>query len=243
MQKISLRSDDRILICGKTGSGKTFLGRYITRPLSRLVVLDGKGTLAEWELAPYDTEAKRALMRNEPIRTRVVAPIGVDNLDFWDEVLRVCFVAGNVTIYIDELYAVSPPNNRASNILWSAYTRGRELGVGVWSSTQRPVWIPLFALSEAEHFFMFRLQLNDDRARMSEFMGTEVLQSIHDLHGFYYSRAIDDSPQYNKQLEVQEDGRGKLIKVVNERPKFPIKKLSHSAIRTATLKRSLPNEP
>lgn len=243
MQKISLRSDERVLICGKTGSGKTFLARYVTRSLSRLVVLDGKGTLSDWNLAPYDGDARRALMQNEPIRTRVIAPLGVDNADFWDEVLRVCFVSGNVTIYIDELYAVAPPNTRASNVLWSCYTRGRELGVGVWSSTQRPVWIPLFALSEAEHFFMFRLQLNDDRARMSEFMGADVLIPIRDLHGFYYSRAIDDNPEYNRQLEVQEDGRGKLIKVENKKSVLPIKKLPRSQIRNAALKRSLPNEP
>lgn len=212
MAQISLKTNERILATGKTGSGKTYLSRYITQKVKRLVVLDGKGTLSDWDLVPYGPDIKRTLFRNEPIRTRVLAPIGSDILAFWEEVLEVCFIAGNLTLYIDELYAVSPPNQRASNNLWSIYTRGRELGIGVWACTQRPAWIPLFALSEAEHFFCFRLQLNDDRARMAEFMGPSVLNPIKDIHGFWYARAVDEEPRYIKQLEVTDKKTVEIVK-------------------------------
>lgn len=211
MPPISLRSNERVLLCGKTGSGKTYLARYITRPLKRLVVLDGKGTLSNWGLDEYNGQTARDLRRGDDVRLRALPPIGTNILEYWDEVILSCFQAGNVTIYIDELYAVCPPNKNASDALWSAYTRGRELGVGVWSATQRPVWVPLFALSEAEHFFLFRLQLMDDKNRMASFMGSKVLSIIRDPHGFYYSRPDFDEPIYTERLEVTEENKGKLI--------------------------------
>jgi hypothetical protein len=207
------------MLSGKTGAGKTYLAKYMTRSLTRLVVLDGKGTLSDWNLDPWSRSSYRDMVRGEPFRVRVLPPVGSNVLEFWDEVLLACYHAGNLTIYIDELYAVNPPNRQPSDALFAVYTRGRELGLGVWASTQRPVWIPLVALSEAEHFFMFRLQLFEDRQRMAAFMGNEVTRTITDRHGFFYMYADNDSPTYIRQLEVKEDGKGKLLKIETPRKK------------------------
>lgn len=223
MPRIKLASNERALIAGKTGSGKTYLARYITRPIKRLVVLDGKGTLGDWGLEPWGMPAIRALIRGEPMRARAIPPIGTDFLEYWDEVIYTAYKAGNVLIYIDEMYSVAPPNQKPSDALWALYTRGRELGVGVWASTQRPVWIPLFALSEAEHFFVFRLQLFEDRQRMAAFMGNEVTSTITDIHGFYYAASVAEKPFYVHRLEVSETGQGKLLEVVKSTPVQPSK--------------------
>lgn len=219
---IKLKSNERVLITGKTGSGKTYLARYLTRAVRRLVVLDAKGTLKSWGLEDYTTAARSKIVSGEPVRVRILPPFGGDPLEFWDEALSVVYAAGNCTVYIDELYAVCPPNLRPSNVLWSLYTRGRELGVGIWASTQRPVWVPLFALSEAEHFFMFRLQLDEDRKRMAAFMSPVVIRSIRDEHGFFYSLAGMDEPEYITRLEAEEDN----IKPVNATIKLPEKQKS-----------------
>lgn len=223
MPRIKLASNERVLIAGKTGSGKTFLAHYITRSIKRLVILDGKGTLGNWGLEPWSGRAVRALLRGEPMRTRAIPPIGVDMLAYWDEVIYTAYRAGNVLVYIDEMYSVAPPNQKPSDALWALYTRGRELGVGVWASTQRPVWIPLFALSEAEHFFLFRLQLFEDRQRMAAFMGSEVMSTITDIHGFYYAAAVAEKPFYVHRLEVSDTGQGKLLEVIKAKPTQPSK--------------------
>ena len=199
-----IRTDERVFICGKTGSGKTTLAKYLTAPIKRLVVFDSKGTLGGWGLLEYDDEAQKKLLEGEPARIRVLAPIGedMDADEFWNEIFRLCFEAGNVTIYIDELFAIVEPGARAPSYMQACYTRGREFGIGVWASTQRPSWVPLFTMSEAEHYFMFRLTLAKDRTTMAAFMTEEVDRPIKDAHGFFYMAASEDAPKYFRQLDI-----------------------------------------
>jgi energy-coupling factor transporter ATP-binding protein EcfA2 len=200
---LQINSNDRVLITGKTGSGKTYLASYLTKPLSRLIVVDTKGTLGGWGLEKYEP-GLHTLLRNGDARVRAVPPIQGDMEEWGYELFADAYRCGNVTLYIDEMYSIVQPGQKPPQSLIACYTRGRELGVGVWASTQRPVWIPLFSLSEADHFFVFRLSLEEDRKRMSAFMGPSVLQPITDVHGFYYSSATDDRPRYYKQLKTKE---------------------------------------
>ena len=196
---------DRVFICGKTGSGKTYLSRHLLASLNRLIVLDGKGTLKDWNLEPYNRDSMRKLRTGQDVRIRALPDLRDQPQEFFRRVLREAFEAGNVTVYIDELYSVVPPGTLAPPELWACYTRGREFGVGVWSATQRPVWVPLVALSESEHFFMFRLSLQEDRGRLAAFLGREVEEPISDTHGFFYGKAEWDKPEYYRQLVITEE--------------------------------------
>jgi DNA helicase HerA-like ATPase len=199
---ILIRSNERMFLCGKTGSGKTFAAKYILKPFNRLVVLDVKDQLQDWNLAPWDREARRLLKSGQPIRTRVVVPIGKDPAEVWDGIFEDVLSSGNCHLYIDEMYGVVPPNTQASPLLWAVITRGRSMGIGTTSASQRPAWVPLVALSESEHFFVFRLTLDEDRKRMSNFMGPAVLGTIGDKHGVYYSYATWDAPLYMERLPL-----------------------------------------
>ncbi len=174
----------------------------LTRPLKRLVVLDGKGTLGNWDLLEWNRETRAMLKNQEPVRTRILWDIGSDVFEFWEEVLEEIYNARNVTVYCDELYALSDKPGIVQPALRAIYTRGRELGIGAWASTQAPVSVPLVTIRESEHWFMFRLNMDDDRQRMAEFMTQTVRQPISDKHGFWYMFAEDDGPIYVPSLQA-----------------------------------------
>lgn len=157
---------DRVAFVGRTGSGKSYLARSLLRGVNRLVVFDPKGTLggANWGLTTWEDGGSDALAEDR-FRVRVRTPLDGN----WDPYLDAVMESENVTLYIDEVYGVVQGRNPTDS-LRAVITRGRELGIGVWSATQRPKDIPLVIVSESDWFFMFQLRVEGDRKRMAEFM-------------------------------------------------------------------------
>jgi hypothetical protein len=166
------------------------------------MVIDPKATIDPnvWKLE-WATEAKlRSLARGKSERILVRA----DTLEEYGTWLQHAWDIGNLVVYIDELYAlVEFGQSKPPKILSRIYTQGREKEVGVWGATQRPSWVPMFTLSESDWFFAFRTQLQDDRRRLAELMGEEVMQPIPDKHGFWVYNTEWDSPYYVNQLQVE----------------------------------------
>lgn len=202
----NIQSNHRVFFTGKTRSGKTTAARIISSKLNRLIVFDPKNQIDndEWNLEDATDATWQALDDGEEIRMRVVPP--VENVDlFWIEQLTKVFEAQNCTLYIDELYMIVPPGTKSPAILSALWTQGGGLNIGVWSCSQRPTLIPLFAISESEHWFMFRLTNLDDRQRMASFMTDAVIAPIKDKHGFWYMSVDDDAPIYRTSiLETEE---------------------------------------
>lgn len=203
---ITIKSNSRVALVGATGTGKTFLARYMLQNVTRLLVLDPKSTLrGRWGLDEWTNKSRRALYKGEPLRARVSAEPGESGL--YESVLFDAYHAGNVLIYIDEVYGIAPVGTRPGEYLTAVYTRGRELGVGVVAATQRPAWVPLFIFSEADSYILFRLKLEADKRRMAEFMGAEVLEPITDPHGFWVYQndwiTAGKPAQYFKRLHVR----------------------------------------
>lgn len=195
---MKIRANDRVLIAGKTGSGKTWFAGGLLATVDRLVVIDSKASLNDWSLSdPSDRDWSR-FDRGGSGRFRVLPPI-TDNPQAWYESLfERLYDARDLTLYIDEAYGVCPPGKIPGQWLSALYTRGRELGIGVWAATQRPTWIPLFMISEADWVVTFRLSLAQDRDRMAQIAGDTVKTPITDPHGFWLYRVGDDSPLYYK---------------------------------------------
>ena len=197
MVAFALATTNRVALCGKTGSGKTFLVRALLSTVQRVVVADPKGTLTSWGLTDWNGNPKA--LKQDMYRLRIPAPLDGD----WEPYCAAIYQQGDVLLYIDEMYGVVPPGKRLPPYLNALYTRGRELGIGVWAATQRPAWVPLVMLSEAEWIVTFRLQLESDRQRIAAIVGEKVLARVPDKYGFWLYNAEWDNPVYCKQLHVR----------------------------------------
>lgn len=174
----SISPNDRVFVCGKTGSGKTTLVKYLLATAKRLIVIDGKdGIRSKWNLEDYKAtrENKNLLINHDEYRFRLV-----NDMSDIIEVLNIVYDNGNedapsTIIYIDEVTATIEPKSKTPQIFTDIWTRGRSRKIGAWSNTQRPTNVPLIFLSESEHIFEFTLNLEDDRKRVSQIIGKQAL--------------------------------------------------------------------
>lgn len=191
---IDIKGTERVLFAGKTGSGKTFAATAFLSQLPRIVVYD---PLLRTDYDETTLDEARKLAKGDKW---VVCFTEVE--DFADFVFE-NFDEGGFVVYIDELYVICPPRGAIHPVVTALWTRGRANNIGAWAAFQRPKFIPLFVLSESEHYFCFRLSLEDDRKAMSQAMGKQVLEIRKDEHGFWYHDIRTDVVKYYPQLRVK----------------------------------------
>lgn len=188
---------ERVLLVGKTGCGKTTLGKAYAGGFVNVMVLDTKGTF-EWAGVPIIRTFDDLRKKSDAMEGKFIyRPIDREmNGDFMDAFFEYVYKRRNTVAYVDELAQVADlvGGDGISPNWQNIMQRGRELRVGIFNSTQRPKSIPLMSLSEAEHTFCFRLKLDDDRKRVAEFMGRIVLETRLKGHGFIYMHESMEVP-------------------------------------------------
>lgn len=188
---------ERTVLIGKTGCGKTTLGKAYAGGFQNVHVLDTKGTFT-WSGVPIIKTFDDLKKKSDGVAGKFIyRPIDREmNADYMDAFFEYVYKRRNTVAYVDELAQVADlvGGDGISPNWQNIMQRGRELGVGIFNSTQRPKSIPLMALSESEHTFCFRLKLDDDRKRVAEFMGRVVLDTRLTGHGFIYMHESMEAP-------------------------------------------------
>jgi len=180
---------DRALFAGQTGSGKTTLARELLSHREYVVVLDGKGTI-DWPGYERATTLQHLYDSHPEKQPRLIFRpdyATLANERAMDDFFRWVYDRRRTTLYVDETASVTRGDIFPFHY-GACLMRGRERGVEVWSATQRPMRIPIIAQSEAEHAYIFRLRMPQDRQRIEQTTGIDADDIARlDKHFFLYA--------------------------------------------------------
>lgn len=178
--------DERVLILGSTGSGKTTLGAWLL-------------SLAPFDKIPYVMiDYKRDKLLNSIDRRQRIGfntvptkpglyhltanPISDDDaMEAW---LMKVWRKTNIGLYIDE--ALRMPT-RQTGAYETILTQGRALNIPVISLSQRPVDLSRYAFSETNHVAVFRLTDMRDRKKVAEYIpALDPNYELPEYHSVWY---------------------------------------------------------
>lgn len=183
------RDDQRVLIFGRTGSGKTQYGAwqlsesaFDKRPT---VIVDYKGDVL-LNSSPYIEEIGLTDRLPSSPGLYIVHPKPDDNEAVEDMFWRM-WKRENIGLYIDEGYMI--PNKAALRAL---LTQGRSKKIPAIILTQRPVFISRFAISEADFYTAFHLNSKDDRKIVEAYLPHGALdERLPKYHSKWYDVGND----------------------------------------------------
>lgn len=204
-QQLRVGRNDRVALIGATGSGKTTLARYLIEdPGKRCsVVYDAKisDAITSWQTTQRFYDDFGLLQGSKDFRL-VFRPSLAESLDAnaQDAFFEWIYWRRYTRLYVDEATALQGGTNPSFH-LQACIARGRERGISTMIATQRPKRVPLILFSESEHFFVFRLNLMEDRMRVYEMTGIDPLEqtTLENFEFFYYSALTG---QYSNRLTL-----------------------------------------
>lgn len=192
-------SNKHVLVCGMTGTGKSYLCEQYTKGFEYVVKLDTKGETDErimqgvsaWE--GLEEGKDFTIVRNieelddtETKKIIYVPDYDEQNEETFNKFFRWCFERTNTVIWIDELMSIGSVQKYPRE-LGRVMTQGRSKNVGVWACTQRPSGIPSIVPSNCSYFFVFDMALPQDRKKLVEVTGMiEMLELPHGYNFWYY---------------------------------------------------------
>ena len=173
-----LKPGEKLTIAGRNGSGKTQFADYIVRRAEGYwIILDQKHdeTLAKLSKPVSSFKEVENWIKKPTGKFCVFRPKTADPeiIDEW--IFDLSERSKNIGLYIDELYYVMR-NGQAGRGLQGWLTRGRSRKQSFIGITQRPKRVSLFCFSEADFICQFFLTLVDDRQRIYEFIGRDVVK-------------------------------------------------------------------
>lgn len=193
---IAVSLEDRWLVLGTTGTGKTWFSKELLRQLRQMYpnvptyVLDSKavGDFEEWNKSTVLGESVP-----RPIESGIqVWQPGVDDLDAFEQWFdQIRYAPGPALVLVDEISSlVKRSGSDAPPSFQKLLKQGRALGKVVISCTQEVPYIPRQVKTQATHWVRFRLAGEYDPTTANKLMGrAKDDPEPRAEHGFFYCRA------------------------------------------------------
>jgi hypothetical protein len=224
---IKMQRDDRAVMIGKTGCGKTTLARFLIeddeKPFSVTWNPKGSEGIFKWKHKHVSSLVKLydAADREERRIVYTPHPYLAENAANQEELFYWIYENLNRRFYIDEATSIKFGGVKIPEGLTALINRGRERGVSTMVATQRPSRIPMNVLSESEHYYVFRLLLPQDRQRVEDITGITVEDQArlrnHEFFYFHEDRGLlqdDDGLPRKLKLNLSEVENGRRTRIV-----------------------------
>jgi hypothetical protein len=195
-QAIKLGRNDRGVVIGKTGCGKTTLAKFLiedpTKPYSVTWNPKGSDNVYEWKHRHVDTLSKLYDDSEDKRYRRLVYtphPTVAEEFNNQNEFFYWIYERKSTRLYIDEATSIVYSANKVPRFLLAVLNRGRERRISTLTATQRPSGVPMNILSESEHYYIFKTNLPQDKKRIEEITGISVEQQedLEDFQFYYFN--------------------------------------------------------
>ena len=174
---MQIRTNERIFICGMTGSGKTEFAKRFLPFYPRIVFHDrefgNSDLIQQYHFTPvHDPETLLIYIQKGKKRILYQPSQGgeKEGVEDFNRVCEIVFKTRNIALVVDEVSSVVSGQN-APYWFGEIQRLGRKYNVGCMSLTQRPMKLDQTLLSESEHMFIFKLKMDQDRVKISKVCG------------------------------------------------------------------------
>ena len=202
----TIPTNKHVLVCGMTGTGKSYLCEQYLARYEYVVKLDTKDETTERQLegvSAWDGLEENkdfTIVRNidllDDVETKKIIyspPYDEQNEETFNRFFKWCFERTNTLIWIDELMSIGTVQKYPRE-LGRVMTQGRSKNVGVWACTQRPSGIPSIVPSNCSYFFVFNMALPQDRKKLVEVTGMVELYDWPNGYNFWYYKMGEEKP-------------------------------------------------
>lgn len=199
----TIPKNKHVLVCGMTGTGKSFLCEQYTKGYEYVVKLDTKGETDErisqgesaWDglKENKDFTIVRRLEDLDEVNTKkiiFVPDFDEQNEETFNQFFRWIFLRGNTVLWIDELMSIGTVQKYPRE-LGRLMQQGRSKNIGVWACTQRPSGIPSCVPSNCTYFFVFDMTLPQDRKKLVETTGMVEMYELPTGYNFWFYKMGD----------------------------------------------------
>jgi len=204
------QSGEHAIIIGQNGSGKTAFACWLLLrlPQSPVIIYDTKDE-AKFPKLPASvvvSTMQEALSYKDDVEIDYIVvrpPLEIlDEPDALNDMLLVHYHhMHNTVAYIDEAYTFQK-GGRAGKGLIALLTRGRSRGISTIISTQRPVRLDRFCITEARKCYVFALNDIADKKRLDDVIPNFSSLPKPPKHGFYFFEVGEESAILMKPVEL-----------------------------------------
>jgi len=187
---LEIQSNDRVFICGQTGTGKTFLAKHLFDQCLRGVIYS-----IDWEILPGETyEHVHSIKKIDWMKSQkyVLEPhrdtaAAMDDFCEW-----VFYENTNMTTYIEEIGDFLETDANLEHFA-TLLRRGRKHGLGMIMTTQRPQGFRTkLPITQSQHVIVFRMFEEQDVRFVLKCAGLgkdeeEMVRNLKEYEFFYYN--------------------------------------------------------